>query len=540
MTTPIASAVCGPYEILAQREGSLLKHPDHSLELQAEACYLVRLGDGADPHALRGALTIPHGGTEGILQFGNFVGQASLGGRKLAVRSRRLATTAVELMLDDVAGHLASLPFFAATPTSAPYVRDRSMSSDALYHTYVFLRDSMRGGGQHDLPGAVERIIARPHETLRSEDAQLIPLGRASQIDAATVAAISSEPELLSPLAEGSPLATHPLARRLRGRMPEFIRTRPLRHTTNNPENRFVAAALDAMSDIARQFELLAIGDRRVASATNSKEASAIAATLSRWRRHPMLEPLSTARDVPIRSTVLRGRAGYRQLLRCYIELMARTRLSEPSDMRALLELRDAALMYEYWCYFRVVDGVADSLRTAAQVDRFAVDAVGSRVPYGYRAKVGHATILYNETYSRPASGSPEIGQHSYSVRLRPDITLRSRDGGLHLFDAKLKLDFGQAVDADDHDDAKGRPDTFNREDLYKMHAYRDALGADSVWVLYPGSDPSPTQYRLPWDDRPLRGDFHGVGAIALRPGADHDGGLKDRIFQITGRSGAD
>ena len=121
-------------------------------------------------------------------------------------------------------------------------------------------------------------------------------------------------------------------------------------------------------------------------------------------------------------------------------------------------------------------------------------------------------------------------------MRLRPDITVRGADGRLHLFDAKLKVDFRRAVDAEDFDDAGESSDTFKREDLYKMHAYRDALGADSVWVLYPGSDRAASEYSDAlggWRD-PARG-FQGVGAIALRPGADHDGGLRKRIDAILG-----
>jgi len=537
VTTPVSNAACGPYEVVAQREGSLHQQADGTVQLIAESRYLVRLKESADPSVLQGALTVLQGGTEGVLQFGNFVGDATLGGRRLVVRSGRLTDGAVGRMLDEVAEELASLPFAAATPTSAPYARDRSMGPDALYHAYAFLRDGMQARGRHDLPGAVERILARPHESLGTEEAKLVPLGHASQIDAATLGAIQSEPELLSSLASGSPLATHPLARQLNGRMPEFIRMRPLRHTTDNRENQFVVTALEAMTDITRRFERFARVSGRPSSAVNAQDAGAIASALERWRRHTALAALRAAPAMPLQSTVLRGRAGYRELLSYYTELLARTRLAEPHEMRTLLELRDAAEIYEYWCYFRVVAAVADVLHSRAKVDRFAVKPLGTRLPYGYRATSRGTQVLYNMSYSRPRWGSSQIGQNSYSVRLRPDITVRGPDGRLHLFDAKLKVDFGHAVDADDNDDTEGRPDTFKREDLYKMHAYRDALGADSVWVLYPGSQATPSQYGVPWGDGGLsgRGTFQGVGAIALRPGGEHDGGLKERVAEIVG-----
>lgn len=537
MSTAVESSNCGPYEIVAQRNGSLQERANGTLELTAEDRYLVRLGEGADPTALRGALAVLQGGAEGVLQFGNYIGETVLGGRRLVVRSTRLTANGVQQMLDDVTQQLASLPFTASTPTAAPYARARTMAPDALYHAYAFLRDGMRGRGGHDVRAAMQRILARPHESLQFDDAKLVPLGHASQIDAATLASIHSEPELLSPLADGSPLTNHPLARRLEGRMPEFIRTRPRRHTTDTPENRFVVAALDTMSDIALQLERLERISARAASSANAREAMALALNIERSRRHPALASLDAAREIPVQSTVLRGRAGYRELLRFYTELLARTRLAEPHETRALLEVRDAAEIYEYWCYFRVVATVAQVTQAPTTVDRIAVTPFGARVPYGYRAMSGGTEVLYNVTYSRSGKSQGDKGRSSYSVRLRPDISVRAPNGRLHLFDAKLKVDFGAAVNADDNDEPGARPDTFKREDLYKMHAYRDAIGADSVWVLYPGSTANASEYQVPWAHSASSGQegFQGVGAIALRPGVDHDGGLRHRIARMVG-----
>ena len=66
----------------------------------------------------------------------------------------------------------------------------------------------------------------------------------------------------------------------------------------------------------------------------------------------------------------------------------------------------------------------------------------------------------------------------------------------LHLFDAKFRVhglaDVGLAGSDKDGDDEKAgeRAGTFKRGDIYKMHAYRDAIpDARSVWILYPGGE---------------------------------------------------
>ena len=101
--------------------------------------------------------------------------------------------------------------------------------------------------------------------------------------------------------------------------------------------------------------------------------------------------------------------------------------------------------------------------------------------------------LVYNQRLSSSRTGQ----RHSYSVPLIPDIALSIPDGpnaGLHLFDAKFPVqaltDVGLAADDKDADDEKAaeRAGSFKRADIYKMHAYRDAIpDARSVWILYPG-----------------------------------------------------
>ena len=101
--------------------------------------------------------------------------------------------------------------------------------------------------------------------------------------------------------------------------------------------------------------------------------------------------------------------------------------------------------------------------------------------------------------YSQRFSKSRRRPRHSYSVPLIPDIALRVADGpnaGLHLFDAKFRVralaDVGFAADDKDGSDEKAREraGSFKLADIYKMHAYRDAISdARSVWILYPGGD---------------------------------------------------
>ena len=127
---------------------------------------------------------------------------------------------------------------------------------------------------------------------------------------------------------------------------------------------------------------------------------------------------------------------------------------------------------------------------------------------------------------------------------LIPDIALRVPDGpnaGLHLFDAKFRVqaltDVGLAADDKEADDEKTaeRAGSFKRADIYKMHAYRDAIpDARSVWILYPGGQfrffgvpggGGPAGRRAVSLSEGLPGEFEGVGAIPVAPVVGGGGG---------------
>lgn len=55
-----------------------------------------------------------------------------------------------------------------------------------------------------------------------------------------------------------------------------------------------------------------------------------------------------------------------------------------------------------------------------------------------------------------------------------------------------------------------------------KMHAYRDALGASSVWILYPGAAGAEDYFPDPWAAGTGAAP-QGVGALALVPGGPSD-----------------
>lgn len=508
------------YAIRPRKTGGLVEHDDGTLEIGAERDYLVELPSGARERAWRALEPLTPG--LALLRFGNFVGESTLGGRRLLVTSNRLEPAEVEHMLDEVVAALHSLPFSFETPTRLAYERDVAAWEDVDYQAYAFVAHSLRGIGPHDLPAAFDRILARPHMRLVATAAE-VPLARADRVDAETIVSLGQGRSPLHPVRPHTALAASPVAVALRGRVPETVRAGRMVETRDTAENRFVVAVLRAARRIVDRFEEAVLRDYPPLAERHLRESRELSALLDRWRRHPALTDVAPARRMQTQSTVLRGRPGYREVTRFFVDLQARTRLLDADDAQRLLEARDAALIYEYWCFFQVVKAVRAVLGREPNVTPFRYRSFGSHVPHAYSAEFGPARVSFNLEFRPP---------RSYSVRLRPDIALELPDGTLHLFDAKLKREEPIAAAADDDDadlDAEERRATYRRGDLYKMHTYRDALNARSVWILFPGRQVLTVAFRPEPAGGPEASDPapSGVGAIPLLPGsAAHRAGL--------------
>jgi hypothetical protein len=104
--------------------------------------------------------------------------------------------------------------------------------------------------------------------------------------------------------------------------------------------------------------------------------------------------------------------------------------------------------------------------------------------------------LLYNKTFNRFGND-----YKTYSVELRPDYTLKVHGDETYFihFDAKYKM----YVESD----------TFKREDIVKMHAYKDAItNTIGAYILYPGSEKRIFE----------ENELESVGAFGLIPGEEN------------------
>ena len=448
----------------------------------------------------------------GTLYFDNYVGLAEIGGLRLRVRHSKLTEEAFTRMLDGVVADVADLAFDYGSPTALPFERDDlGASTDVLYHALAYLRHIMRrADGQDRLLGQFLQIARNPHRRMEPE-ARWVPIARATNAGPSGLLAVASHPERLAPLPAGSRLAETGLGHRLGERFPTEVLVSGRAESFDTHENRLVLHVLRLASEIVGAFER-----RELLNSDLHADLGAMREEIDWMLSFDFLRDAGPMQIVPSQSSVLQRRDGYREILGHYLRLSLSSVLArDRRRWQALLDLKDGALLYEMWCFFevkRALDGLFGKPESANLV---ATEEERRKVPWAAKLSYGNARVelFYNRSYPRRSG--------SYSVTLRPDVVVRAQkpDGFRTLvLDAKLKFE-GDRLDELEGRDPSEWDRRVTREDLYKMHTYKDAIGeAVGAFVLYPGSE------AVTYPEQKNGPAWAGIGAIPLDPGgkAEH------------------
>jgi len=386
-----------------------------------------------------------------------------------------------------------------------------------------------------DFAAAMQRILSYPHERL-STVVDSVPTDRPIRWSPSAVRQlVSNNPRRGIP--DGHPLRAFTGLESVAQRVSQARRSRDL----DTPENRFIKFAL-------WEFRSFLAHTQRVFSGAKGWGASAalarrLAATVEDWLGRSLFREVGPMRLAPFGSPVLQRKAGYREVLRWWLRFRTAAELSwDGGEDLFRAGQRDVASLYEYWLFFELLDWFYRSCRAGS---RPAVEELIEGLEEGspnlrLRKRVelgpfegsfsGHARKLnarfsYNKRFVATAE---RANRGSWTRALHPDYTLTFWPEGIceamaereellvHVhFDAKYRVEnieglFGVEDDDDADDEVDGN---YKRQDLLKMHAYRDAIKrSQGAYVLYPGRGNKPVKFS----------GFHeilpGLGAFGVAP----------------------
>jgi hypothetical protein len=323
--------------------------------------------------------------------------------------------------------------------------------------------------------------------------------------------------------------------------------------TIDTPPNRFVKYALESWRDVAMQLiDVLdqAAGPTVAGPVKRGRAAArAVVAQLDELLGHDFFRGIGSLHQLPTSNQVLLKREGYRQLFRTFALVEAGLALAfdhpDIDDVYSASQ-RNVATLYEFWCYLVLAETVGRVCGESKTTQAFCTTGDGLSLTL----RAGRTSVIRWEVQRHGRSLELELffnrqfsvvhgtgaADGSWTRAMRPDCSLRIRPlsgllhearGGLDVwihFDAKYRVDrlarqlssqgvaeeAAQAAEAEEMEShARSK-----REDLLKMHAYRDAIHRTAgAYILYPGDEP----VRVARFSELLPG----LGAFPLRPSAD-------------------
>lgn len=390
------------------------------------------------------------------------------------------------------------------------------------------LREILDG---EEFRAAINRIVQFPHERMSVRHDE-VPSERVSRWNPRLVQQmVSRNPRRILP-------TSHPVTASGLTSISNTIRVDAKTRNIDTAENRFVKFALTEF----RQFLAFSLEAFRSCPGWEVSEALArrLISYMDQVLSHGIFKDISRLEMVPIGSTVLQRKAGYRQIYRWWLRLKTASELSwDGGEDLFRAGQRDIASLYEYWFFFELLTWFCNKCRDGSrpQIEELldGLEAGSPNLRLKKNIELGpfvgnvagssrrlRACFSYNRSF-RVTNERREGG--SWTRRLHPDYTFtfwpehlteaeaEANEQLVHVhFDAKYRVEnveelFGGELDEVDEDA------NYKRQDLLKMHAYKDAIKrSQGAFVLYPGRNSQSETFK----------GFHeilpGLGAFGVTP----------------------
>ncbi|HEU4963994.1 MAG TPA: DUF2357 domain-containing protein [Bacilli bacterium] len=437
------------------------------------------------------------------------------------------------VMLEEIADRCGDLLLDIRAPMQIRLQTDPQAPA-TLPQRFAFIRAWIGSG---EFYTAVQRILAHPHRQLVTEQREA-DIRRTRKPDARTARQLASKyPRVPFP-------EEHPLAQTFRAQgvtaptLPRQLTNTRHRETLDTKENRFIKHTLTVYNDFLRRLEQLLLANRPSPSEQRLvREATHLRQKIGSLLARPFFQDIPALDLMPLGSPVLQRKAGYRELLRAWIRFqLAACLVWEGGEDVFGAGKRDVPKLYEYWLFFRLLETVGRLVdwERPPEETLFERDEQGLhlRLRSGLAFKLigkGKSSVVGGRlgvrlSYNRTFASRQDEGGGTWTRELRPDYTLSfwplplmeeeaERTGRIahYHFDAKYRLD---------------HLDNYQRDDLLKMHAYRDAIRqTEGAYVLYPGERTVLFQEQ--------EDSLSGVGAFAMRPNGQGMGEVESFLRDV-------
>ncbi len=450
-----------------------------------------------------------HRNSVATLQFINVIGNVSLFGipftvisRKMSVGDRDSGNSQFQRLLNDINRISKGINFKYEGVTTSTRIIDNKDINPSVLERFEYYRQIIYDQPRNqNLETLVSFIIRNKHTKIIRESVKL-PISKIKQVSKNPFKSIN--PVDFVTLSENHPLSNTVFAKSLSGQTSNnyFVSRLASDQKTNSVdtlENRFIKYFLAEIRNTC-----VLVRNMSGLDDITYEQGRLISAKIEMLLNFDFFREIGPLRIIPTSSTVLLGRAGYREIFSHFIlSRLGFHNIIDRLNREALnTGLKSISDLYEVWVFMKIAESILGTEVVVKDTQRLFSSGT---VKYGFTWQSGECKVIYNNSFSRTRSDS-------YSLTLRPDVIINIADS-YYLFDAKYKIKWNPETEAE----MAG----FKSEDLHKMHCYVDAIPkACSSFVVYPGHHRAffdRTTFKKT-DVIPNLKEFRGVGTIPLKP----------------------
>lgn len=457
-----------------------------------------------------------------------------------------------QLMLEHIADYSIELILQNNVPIVQSYETGlEQIDEKELYQRFIFVKSLFKN---QEFEETIQKIISNPSTKWIHEE-ELRDIRSIRRFTPKNIRELSTKPnriKLQQPIA-----GLHDI--------PLKITSNRKKESTDTPENRFIKYVIQSFLFFCESIETRLISGKfeleRI-EVVNIKER------LENILNYSFFKEINAPTTLKIGSPVLQRRSGYRELLKAWLRFNLAAQLNwQFGDEDNIFSggKKDIASLYEYWVFFVLFKTFIQKFGKyeQAQIENWVKELIvsdnkglgltlkqGSKKAFQFDYNTGIRNLSIKFYYNRPFKGGKKYGENkssgSYTKNFRPDYTLsvwpsemketeaEETESIVHIhFDAKYKVEYfytnnssntqnepsegeefsGVEMDEISKQEAEEESGTFKDIDLYKMHAYKDAIRrSGGAYILYPGSSTGKNIFQGYHEIIP------GVGAFALRP----------------------
>jgi len=426
-------------------------------------------------------------------------------------------------MLKSITEYATDLILQTNSPVSKTVEVDHNKNSKTLYQQFCFV-SSIINNDEFDI--AIQQIIQSPvtNWTRKLENKDVRSLKKLHNGDIRNL--INSQNRVRLP--SNHSLFVNYNIKSIALKIPTTIN----QETVDTAENRFIKYVLETFLQFCEDIKIRSKQGSRL-----FQESQSCANQLQSHLNHNLFKEVSKPAILKLNSPILQKKSGYRRVLKTWLmfDLAAKLIWEGGEDVYSAGN-KNIAKLYEYWLFFKLIDAIKETFNIDTEEYKKLIvstkDSLGLQLKEGkeiaingsYSSKERELSIQFSYNKSFKKSNDLSV-EGSWTLQMDPDYTLsiwpkelgkdkaERREQIVHIhFDAKYKV-----KNKEDNSD-------FKREDVIKMHAYKDAIRrTGGAYILYPGTNDKPKTFN----------GFHeilpGLGAFAIRP-SNEDSGIDDLV----------